>query len=70
MDPWKTVFLYNPLVFRLHVNLPGCKTFVLRIHIAPHRPRQASLLQMDSASSWGPSPVPAFDVGGDADVPG
>ena len=24
MDLWKTVFLYNPLVFRFHDNLPGC----------------------------------------------
>ena len=24
MDLWKTTFLYNPVVFRFYVNLPGC----------------------------------------------
>ena len=24
MDLWKAIFLYNPLVFRFHVNLPAC----------------------------------------------
>ena len=24
MDLWKTIFLYNPVVFRFHVNLPEC----------------------------------------------
>ena len=25
IDQWKTGFLYNPVVFRFHVDLPGCK---------------------------------------------
>ena len=24
MAPWKSVFLYQPVVFRVHVSLPGC----------------------------------------------
>ena len=25
MDLWKTIFLYNPVLFRFHVNLPECR---------------------------------------------
>lgn len=27
MDPWKTIFLSNPVVLRFHVNFPG-RTFM------------------------------------------
>ena len=23
--PWKMVFLYQPVIFRVHVSLPGCR---------------------------------------------
>ena len=26
MDLWNTIFLYNPVVVRFHVNFPGCNT--------------------------------------------
>ena len=29
IDLWKTTFLYNPVVFRFYVNLPGCRWSVL-----------------------------------------
>ena len=28
MEPWKTIFLYKPVVFRLHVSVSGC-TFIM-----------------------------------------
>ena len=27
IDLWKTIFLYNPVVVRFHVNFPGCSFF-------------------------------------------
>ena len=27
LAPWKSVFLYQPVVFRVHVSLPGCIYF-------------------------------------------
>ena len=33
MDLWKTIFLYNPVVFRFHVNLQGCRQALFSPHV-------------------------------------
>ena len=38
MDLWKIIFLYNPVVFRFHVNLPEC---------SPKRPFQSNPRHVD-----------------------
>ena len=44
IDLWKTIFLYNPLVFRFHVNLPGC-TSLFNLSIASRLAAIASRLE-------------------------
>ena len=36
MMVWKMIFLFNWVIFRFHVNLPGCKVFFLLFTLVNH----------------------------------
>ena len=44
MDLWKTMFFYQPVIFRFHVNLPECINMILPLAtgVQTSAPAQAS----------------------------
>ena len=55
LEFWKTIFLYNPVVFGFHVDLPECNSFIefrtpgangaCHLHRSPFSPPEAGLVR-------------------------
>ena len=64
MMVWKMIFLFNWVIFRFHVNLPGCIESTWRLLLPNLNLREAIIsVQGNMRSAWEEVPFPRWGVG-------